>query len=207
MNHRPIRRPARTRIPTTVRTARIAAAGAVLVALGMFVGAPAAFAATPSAAPAATAAPAPPAVDDTNGCAAGHLPAVIEGAPPSYHPGDARGAWIWHGKDGYAIRVTHRQDGKLVEFTGSVTADRPIQVKAVQLENSDRYWFSNDHKTLYFAFANYGHTDGIDFRADCAAKVSFGVRADGGLLSPSRVLLGAHAVAALSNPFTVERRK
>jgi hypothetical protein len=209
MQHRSIRRSARTRMPTTSRTARVAAAGAttVLVALGMFVAAPAAFAATPSPSPSTTATPAPSVVDDTNGCAAGHLPAIIEGAPASYHPGDARGAWIWHGKDGYAIRVTHRQDGKLVEFTGSVTADRPIQVKAVQLEKSDRYWFSNDHKTLYFAFANYGHTDGIDFRADCAAKVSFGVRADGGLLSPSRVLLGAHAVAALSNPFTVERRK
>jgi hypothetical protein len=206
MNRRPIRKPARARIRTTIRTSRVAAvAGAttVLVALGLLVGAPAAFAAGTSA----TATPAPPATDDTNGCTAGHLPAVIEGAPASYHPGDPRGAWIWHGKDGYAIRVTHQQDGKLVEFTGSVTADRPIQVKAVQLENADRYWFSNDHKTLYFAFANYGHTDGIDFRADCAAKVSFGVRADGGLLSPSRVLLGAHAVAALSNPFAVERRK
>jgi hypothetical protein len=189
-----------------MRTTRIAAAAGVttvLVALGALAGAPAALASTTSA----TATPAPPAVDDTFGCAAGHLPAVIEGAPASYHPGDARGAWIWHGNDGYAIRVTHRQDGKLVEFTGVVAADRPIEVKAVQLENSDRYWFSNDHKTLYFAFANYGHTDGIDFRADCAAKVSFGVRADGGKLSPSRVLLGAHAVSALSNPFTVERRK
>jgi hypothetical protein len=205
MNRRPIRRPARTRVRTTIRTTRIAAAAGVttvLVALGVLMGAPAAFAAGTSAT-----ATAPPVFDDTVGCAAGRLPAVIEGAPASYHPGDARGAWIWHGEDGYAIRVTHRQDGKLVEFTGSVTADRPIQVKSVQLENSDRYWFSNDHTTLYFAFANYGHTDGIDFRADCAAKVSFGVRADGTLLSPSRVLLGAHVVAALSNPFTVERRK
>lgn len=188
---------------TVVSAALTTAAGLVVAPMAFATttssSAPPASSATPAAAPSST--------DDVDGCPAGHLPAVLEGAPSSYHAGDPRGAWIWHGKDGYAIRVTHRQDSKLVEFTGAVTADRPIEVKSVQLEKSDRYWFSNDHKTLHFAFANLGYTDGIDFRADCAATVTFGVRADGTALSPSRVRLGAHAVAALSNPFTVERRK
>jgi hypothetical protein len=186
------------------RTARLVVAASALATLAALVGAPTAFADTTTASPSSGA---PAVTDDTVGCADGRLPAVIEGAPSSYHAGAARGAWIWHGTSGYALRVTHPQDGKLVEFTGSVVAERPIQVKAVQLEQNDHYWLSSDHLTLYFAFANYGHTDGIDFRADCSAKVTFAVRADADLLSPARVRLGAGAVAALSNPFTVERRR
>ncbi|MGH8890521.1 MAG: hypothetical protein ACRDV3_12315 [Acidothermaceae bacterium] len=148
-----------------------------------------------------------PSTPDMDNCSAGRLPAVIEGSPATYHAGNAHGAWIWHGKSGYAIRVTHPQDGHLVEFTGTVTATQPIRVKSVQLEANDHYWLSADHKTLYFDFANKGYTDGIDFVANCASRVSFNVRADGAEITPAKVHLGAQAVAALSNPFTVERRK
>jgi len=163
----------------------------------------------PSASGSATPTPAPtsPGKDDVNGCPAGHLPGVIEGKPASYRPGADRGEWIWHGKDGYSVRVTHKADGKRVEFSGEVRSSQPIVVKSVQLEKNDHYTLSSDHKTLRFDFANYGATDGIDFRADCAAKVSFEVSADRHRLSPVHVRLGAHAVAALSNPFTVQRRK
>lgn len=182
-----------------------AALAAAAATVGGIAAGPVAMAATAS--PSASTGPSIGTGDDTNGCPAGHLPATIEGVPSSYHAGAARGAWIWHGKTGYAIRATHRQDGQVVAFTGSVTADAPIKVKSVQLEASDHYWFSADHKTLYFAFTNRGYTDGLDFTASCAAKVTFRVRADGALLSPDRVRLGAHAIAASSDPFTVERRK
>ena len=167
---------------------------------------------TVAAGPAASAAPAaasngtttPP--DDTSGCADGHLPAALEGAPASYHAGAARGAWIWHTAKGYAIRVTHPQGSGVVEFTGSVTSDRPITVSGVQLEAGDRYWLSSDRRTLYFAFSNAGHTDGLDFVASCASTVNFGIRADGALLAPARIRLGAQAIAPASDPFTVRRR-
>ena len=197
------------------RTAGVLTALTSAAVVGVAVS-PAAFATT-TATTTATNSPAPvpsngstapqPSSTGADGCPTGKLPAVIEGAPDSYHAGDARGAWIWHGSSGYAIRVTHPQDGHLVEFTGTVTANQPIQVKGVQLEASDNYWLSSDHKTLYFAFANKGHTDGIDFVANCASRVSFNLRADGAELTPARIHLGAHAVSALSNPFTVERRK
>jgi hypothetical protein len=168
---------------------------------------PAPSSGTPSSGTPSSGTPSSGTADDTNGCPAGHLPAMIEGAPQSYYPGDARGAWIWHGKSGYALRVTHPQDGRVVAFTGSVTADAPIKVKGVQLEANDHYWFSTDHKTLYFSLSNRGYTDGVDFTASCASKLTFNVRADGALLSPDRVRLGVHAIAAPSAPFTVTRRK
>jgi hypothetical protein len=184
-----------------------AALTAAAATVGGVAAGPAAMAATTSGAPAPSSSTSPGTADDTNGCPAGHLPALIEGMPSTYHAGAARGAWIWHGKTGYAIRVTHPQDGHVVAFTGSVTSDAPIKVKSVQLEANDHYWFSNDHKTVYFSFTNRGYTDGVDFTASCASKVSFSMRADGALLSPARVRLGAHATAAPSDPFSVQRRK
>ena len=180
-----------------------ATAAAALATVGAVATAPTALAASTSAASSPAAGTSS---DDVNGCPAGHLPGVIEGTPASYHPGASRGAWIWHGRGGYSIRVTHPLDRGLVEFTGSVTADEPIRVSAVQLESNDHYWFSADRHTLYFAFANAGHTDGIDFTAACAAKVTFDVRANGAELSPASVHLGKEATPATSDPFTVERR-
>lgn len=193
---------------TRTRAFRVGIGAASMAAVASLAATPA-FAATSTPSQNPTSASTSPTAgsDDVSGCRAGHLPAAIEGKPAAYQAGLPASAWIWHDKDGYAIRVTHRQDAKVMVFTGSVFADRPIEVKGVQLEKSDHYWFSDDHKTLYFAFTNAGYTDGIDFRADCAAKVTFGVRADATLMPASRVRLGSHAVAAPSNPFTVHRSK
>ncbi|MBX6371843.1 MAG: hypothetical protein IRZ02_06275 [Acidothermus sp.] len=162
---------------------------------------------------AASAAPSPTssAVDDSSGCPAGHLPTYVEGAPTDYRPGNPTGVWIWHTPKGYALRVTHPRNGKSLEFAGTITASAPIQVTGVALEKSDHFWLSHDHKTLTFAFENFGATDGLDFRADCARLVTFRLSVGDAhrlqLLSPARVHLGVHGVTPPSNPFTLQRRR
>ena len=43
-----------------------------------------------------------------------------------------------------------------------------MRIDPVHLEAGDVARLSPDHRSLYFAFVNYGHIDGVDFHTDCA---------------------------------------
>jgi hypothetical protein len=158
----------------------------------------------PSTAGAATATPTGVTGDGTTGCSTGALPAVVTGAPATFRAGLARGYWIWHDRTGWHLRVTHATSTRTV-FTGVVTATNPMTTVRVRDERHDTVVRSADRRTTSFRLVNHGGVDGLDFTAGCSSTVTFRLYADGHLVTPSRVHLGAKAVAATSNPLRVTR--
>ncbi len=153
----------------------------------------------------------PSAVNDSTGCSTGVLPSALEGVPASFHSGLALGTWVWHTPSGYSIRDTHPQNRQDVAFSGVVQSATPIVATGVRLEKDDLFAVTSsvvNHHTLYtlnFTFENGGYTDGIDFTSSCASSITFKFRADGALIAPARVLMGASAVPAATNAFTAGR--
>jgi hypothetical protein len=160
--------------------------------------------AAPAAAEAVTVAPSTTSGDGTTGCATGRLPSVVIGRPASFHAGLARGYWIWHDTTGWHLRATHASTARTV-FTGVITATNPMTTVKVRDEAHDRVVRSADRRTTTFRFTNYGGVDGLDLTAGCSATVTFRLYADGALVAPSRIHLGARATAATANPLRVTR--
>ena len=126
------------------------------------------------------------------------------GRPASFHAGLARGYWIWHDTTGWHLRATHASTARTV-FTGVITATNPMTTVKVRDEAHDRVVRSADRRTTTFRFTNYGGVDGLDLTAGCSATVTFRLYADGALVAPSRIHLGAKATAATANPLRVTR--
>lgn len=174
----------------------LAAGTALAGSAGFAVSAPATAAAptSPSAAPSAQAA-----------CDAGPWADRIQGAPPGFSGGDRGGDYLWHDTHGMHLRVTHRSSSRDV-YTGTITSSTAMRIDPVRLEKGDVARLSADHRTLVFAFANYGHVDGVDFHADCATSITVAHLNVGNVRLPaSRVYLGVTKAHPAQVPFTVHR--
>jgi hypothetical protein len=154
------------------------------------------FAASPSGATTAAAA--------TAACTNGHWPASVQGKPTILHSGGRAGDYIWHDSAGWHLRVTHANSLRRV-FTGRITASAPMTVKAFRTENADAIALSADNKTITYKFYNYGHVDGLDFKTDCARRVTFAGSMAGVKLPTSRIWIGHRNRHPLQNPFVVIR--
>lgn len=168
-------------------TIRRRAAAAILAASAVALLAPAAAFATE---------PTTPACPDT------HWPAAVQGKPVNYHSGAKGGDYIWHDKNGWHLRVTHRGSKKVV-FTGKIVSSTPLTVAGVRLEKNDSFTLSSDGKTLTYRFNNYGKIDGLDFKTACAQHLSIRGSMAGKKLPVGRIWLGHRAVHPLSNRFVV----
>ncbi len=158
----------------------------------------------PSATFAATSAPTTAAATIA-ACTDGHWPASVQGVPTLYHSGASAGDYIWHDATGWHLRVTHHGTGKVV-FSGRIVSSAAITwAQAVRLEGSDFIALSADHRTLTYRFTNYGHVDGLNFRTDCARRVSFGGSMGASKLPIGRIWIGRANHHPLENPFTVSR--
>ena len=103
------------------------------------------------------------------------------------------------------LRVTHRTATRDV-YTGTVTSSTAMRIDPVRLEKGDVARLSADHRTLVFAFANYGHVDGVDFHADCATSITVAyLNVGNSRLPAARVYLGATKAHPAQVPFTVHR--
>lgn len=151
----------------------------------------------------ATAAAAEPAPTTDPACV-GHWPAAFQGRPTALHAGAKGGDYIWHDSKGWHIRVTHRGSNKVV-FTGKIVSSSPLTVTPARLEKSDTWSLSADGLTLTYKFNNYGHVDGLDFKTDCAARLSFRGSMNGVKLHTNRIWVGEHGRHPLSNRFVVVR--
>lgn len=130
----------------------------------------------------------------------------VQGAPTGFSGGDRAGDYLWHGPDGFHLRVTHRGDRRDV-FAGYLRADQPMSLRPFRLEGRDAVWLSADRKTLGYRFYDYGHIDGVDFVTRCASRlVGYGLTIDGHRQPASRVYLGHFLVHPAGVPFTVVRR-
>jgi hypothetical protein len=154
------------------------------------------FAATPTASTAAAA---------TAACTDGHWPAAVQGVPTAWHAGGAAGDYLWHDATGWHLRVTHRGTGKVI-FSGKIVSSAPItSAVAVRLEGSDFIALSADKLTLTYRFTNYGRIDGLNFRTDCARRLSFLGFMGASKLPIGRIWIGRANHHPLQNPFTVTR--
>lgn len=150
----------------------------------------------------ALAAPAAVAADEDT--CTGHWPASVQGMPATYHSGARAGDYIWHNSNGWHLRVTHAGDGKRT-FSGRIVSDAPLRVAPVRLEKGDTWALSDDHKTITYRFANYGHVDGLDFVTACADSLSFLGKMSGEKLPVGRIWIGRTGAHPLQNPFTILR--
>ncbi|MDQ2956016.1 MAG: hypothetical protein M3Y42_03505 [Actinomycetota bacterium] len=129
----------------------------------------------------------------------------VEGAPADFESGDRGGDYLWHDSSGFHLRVTHKNDNRVV-YTGEISSPTPMRIDPVHLEHGDSAQLSADHKSLTFAFADYGHIDGVDFHTDCAPTITTtNLNAGNQKLTTDRVYLGEHKVHPAQVPFTVHR--
>jgi hypothetical protein len=161
-----------------------------------------------------TATPAPSTADastDPNeGCLPpGHddaWPGYVQGRPDSFAAGGLGGVYAWHDGDGWHVRVTHRTDEKAV-FTGTIaTRGKLTDAHAVALEGADTLKVGPNQHVMHFAFTNYGHIDGVDFRTACAPALDFSFQRGGREIPADRVFLGDHSAHPGGDPFPIARR-
>ena len=115
------------------------------------------------------------------------------------------GVYLWHGKTGYALRVTHPGHQKVV-FAGSITVTNTISaVHRFRLEKADTLKVGPARHTLSFRFTNYGYLDGVSFAAACSKDVKVTLTIDKVAATPAQVFLGKDKIHPTSVPFTIER--
>ncbi|MEO3782613.1 DUF2613 domain-containing protein [Actinocorallia sp. B10E7] len=131
----------------------------------------------------------------------------VQGRPAGLTVHSKGGVYLWHARDGFHLRVTHRRGDRRV-YAGSIVS--PVRIHGVQRvrkEWRDKVWLSKDRKTLHFRFVNRGKLDGVNFRTACASSLTITAAKGGGrTLPPKRVYLGVDRVNPPSVPFTVHRQ-
>jgi uncharacterized membrane protein len=140
----------------------------------------------------------------TTACTDGHWPASVQGRPTILHAGGPAGDYIWHDVAGWHLRVTHATAARRV-FTGRIVASAPLTVTPFRTEAGDSIALSADKLTITYRFYNYGHVDGLDFRTDCARRVTFSGSMAGIKLPTSRMWIGYRNRHPLQNPFVIIR--
>lgn len=182
---------------TRRRRPRAMALGLGLIALAIGLIAPTAtLAATPTVA----------ATDGSSAttCAGGAWPYAVQGMP-AVHAGSPAGDYLWHDATGWHLRVTHVGSARVV-FSGTIRANKPLNVHAFRLEPGDTFTVSADRLSVTYRFANYGRLDGLDFTTACATRLGFGGRMNGALLPVRRIWIGHLGRHPLQNPFVILRR-
>jgi hypothetical protein len=131
----------------------------------------------------------------------------VQGRPAGLNVNSKGGVYLWHSRDGFHLRVTHRRTDRRV-YAGSIASPEVIHgVKRVRKEWRDRVWLSKDRKTLHFRFVNGGRMDGVNFRTACASSLTVTAAKGGGVTLPAkRVYLGVDRVNPPSVPFTIHRK-
>ena len=155
-------------------------------------------------APVTAAASTPSATATTEAACPGHWPASVQGQPIQLHAGARAGDYIWHDTAGWHLRVTHASSSTLV-FSGRIRASAPMRVTPFHLERGDWIALSADRLTITYRFYNHGRVDGLDFRTDCARRLTFAGYAAHTKLPTGRIWLGHDGRHPLENPFVVLR--
>ena len=156
-------------------------------------------------APATTLAATAPATTPTIvACTDGHWPATVQGVPTLWHAGAPAGDYLWHDATGWHLRVTHRGTGRAV-FSGRIVSSAPMTAAPVRLEAGDLFALSADRLTLTYRFVNHGRVDGLNFRTDCARRITVGGAMDGSRLPVGRIWIGRANRHPLENPFVITR--
>ena len=134
-----------------------------------------------------------------------HWPPWVQGRPDGIDPHTTAATYMWHDRNGWHIRVTHRGDNRRT-FSGQLsTKGEFANASAVRLEKGDQFQVSADKHSLTFLFKNYGGIDGVNFHTHCAPAIQFAFQSDGRTTKPSHIVIGRHNRHPKSNPFTITR--
>ncbi|PZS25747.1 MAG: hypothetical protein DLM58_21895 [Pseudonocardiales bacterium] len=183
--------PGRTIITAAITT--VAACGAGLALLATPAGA-----ATPSTSPAPSA--------QAAACDRAPWAGRIQGAPAGLSAGARGGDYLWHDTHGFHLRVTHHGYSRQV-FTGVITSATAMRIDPVRLERGDVVKLSADHRTLAFAFVDYGYIDGVNFHTDCSPAITVSrLHVGNAALPVDRVYLGHTKAHPAHIPFTIHRQ-
>jgi hypothetical protein len=153
----------------------------------------------------------------------------LEGRPDQFHPGGAKGYYIWHDDTGFHIWTTTR--GAEHVFSGVIRTDGDFfRVRGHRLENEDsfkdysdirdRHWFNaetNDKRhfiakgrevdyandKIRFKFETAGGSDGLNFRVKDARSVTFELYMDGKRINPHEIYIGDHGYHPDRSQFTI----
>jgi hypothetical protein len=135
----------------------------------------------------------------------GHWAPYANGKPAGIDPHTTGAIYMWHDRDGWHVRVTHKTNNKRT-FSGQITTGgKLVGVKPQRLEKNDKFVVSPDKHSVSFLFKNYGYIDGLNFRTACAPSLSFGFQSDGKTSPASRIVIGKNATHPASNPFVINR--
>lgn len=179
-----------TRLATVAAAAAMGAAGLGLLA------SPAGATTTASAAPSAKAA----------ACDRAPWEAKVQGEPKGLAAGSASGDYLWHGANGFHLRVTHGRNHDQRVYSGEVHSSAKMRIDPVKLEKGDKVVLSKDKRTILFVFANHGYIDGVNFHTDCATSLTVSrLHVGSHNLSTKQVYLGYHKQHPAHVPFTVHR--
>jgi hypothetical protein len=138
------------------------------------------------------------------GCPAGALPSVIVGNP-GVKAQAAEGFYLWHGKAGYELRVTH-PGTQAVVMSGTITVSNRIgAVHRVRDEKQDSVKVGPKRHTMVFRFVDHGGVDGVSFGAACSSTVRVDLAVNGTKATTSQVFLGAGKASPTSVPLLIQR--
>jgi hypothetical protein len=178
--------------PSTNRLATFAVSGVLLGSVLL-----------PAAASAQTVAPTA-STTKAKQCATGEWSKTTQGRPTMLQQGSAQGAYLWHDRDGWHLRVTHPGTAR-VDFAGTIQSSRRIAGVARSVESKDQVNVVKSEDRIDFAFTNYGRMDGIDFRVGCSNRFVLNFSINGVPFDTSQLFIGSGAVRPSSTPFVVER--
>jgi hypothetical protein len=140
----------------------------------------------------------------TTACTGGAWPYAVQGVQ-TIVAGTAAGDHLWHDATGWHLRMTHVGTARVI-FSGTIHANRPLNVHGFRLERGDTFTVSADGLSVTYRFANHGRIDGLDFTTDCATRLGVRGRLNGVLLPVRRIWLGHAGRHPLQNPFVILRR-
>lgn len=113
----------------------------------------------------------------------------VQGQPDDFRPGDSRGIFIWHDRNGMHLRTTTH--GKDHVFSGVIRTDGQFRdVRGVREECNDFHRVSWDRDTLTFRFHTGGGVDGLDFRVKEGDRLYFDLYMDGRHIATRHIYVG-----------------
>ena len=128
----------------------------------------------------------------------------LEGKPDNFDPGQSRGYFIWHDKNGLHVWTTSR--GQNHEFSGVIrTNGKFANLSDQRFERNDFYKLSSKRDVITFKFKTDGGVDGLNFKVEGGQYVDFDLFIDGHRVNPKDIHIGDRGWSPKGSDFRLYR--
>ena len=125
------------------------------------------------------------------------------GCPDGFDAGDAAGVRICHRPGGWRLETTDPAKSGAHEYTGTLTTNGKFgDVYLIRAEQDDSASLDGNGN-LVFDFKTFSGIDGVHFRVDGGAALTFNLSVDGQQIPPRHIWLGDNGRHPDSDPFTL----